>query len=391
MKISDIYAMHTSAKTAVPSLDLKAEYASIAAEVRAAIEGVLASQRFILGAEGEALEQEIAAYCDAKFAVGLANGTDALTLALVASGVGPGDEVIVPAFTFVATATAVIRAGAKPIFADVRADTLNLDPEQIEARRTPRTKAVMPVHLFGAPADVDPIGEISSRYGIVVIEDNAQAIGARYRGQRTGSLGTAAGISFYPTKNLGAYGDAGMLVTNSEEIAARVRRLRNHGQTDRYTSSEPGWNSRLDEIQAAILRVKLSHLDEWTERRQAHAKRYNQLLAGLPDLILPHVSTLSESVYHAYTIRIKSAAGTSARREKIRQLLENRGIGTSVFYPIPLPFQPLFSGTEFQASGFPNAKLAATQVLSLPLFTEISAAQMERVVEELAAALKETA
>jgi dTDP-4-amino-4,6-dideoxygalactose transaminase len=383
--------MHTSTTSAVPFLDLKAEYAPIAGEIRAAIEGVLNSQRFILGAEGEALEQEIAAYCDAKFAAGLANGTDALTLALVACGVGPGDEVIVPAFTFVATATAVIRAGAKPVFADVQADTLNLDPEQIEARRTPRTKAVIPVHLFGTPADMDPIREIASRHGIVLIEDNAQAIGARYKGERTGSLGAAAGISFYPTKNLGAFGDAGMLVTNSDEIAERVRRLRNHGQTDRYTSSEPGWNSRLDEIQAAILRVKLRRLDEWTEKRRAHAKRYDQLLAGHPDLILPHISKHGESVYHAYTIRIRSVAGTSARRDSVRKLLENRGIGSSVFYPIPLPFQPLFSGLGYHPSGFTNAKLAAAQVLSLPLFTQISTAQIDRVVEELTAALTETA
>jgi dTDP-4-amino-4,6-dideoxygalactose transaminase len=383
--------MHTSTNVAVPFLDLKADYAAISGEIRAAIEGVLESQRFILGPEGEALEREIASYCDAKFAAGLANGTDALTLALVACGVGPGDEVIVPAFTFVATATAVIRAGAKPVFADVQPDTLNLDPTQIEARRTPRTKAVMPVHLFGAPADMDPIREIAARFGIIVVEDNAQAIGARYKGQRTGSLGVAAGISFYPTKNLGAFGDAGMLVTSSEEIASRVGRLRNHGQTDRYTSSEPGWNSRLDEIQAAILRVKLRHLDEWTEKRQAHAKRYDRLLSGLPDLILPHISNHGDSVYHAYTIRMKSAAGTSARRDKVRQLLENRGIGSSVFYPIPLPFQPLFSGLGHQASGFPNAKLAATQVLSLPLFAGISESQIDRVVEELTAALKETA
>ncbi len=383
--------MHTSGKVEIPFLDLKAQYAAISGEIRAAIDGVIASRRFILGPQGEALEEEIASYCDAKFAAGVANGTDALTLALVASGVGPGDEVIVPAFTFVATATAVIRAGAKPVFADVQPDTLNLDPEQIEARRTPRTKAVIPVHLFGAPADMDPIRAIAARYGIVVIEDNAQGIGARYNGERTGSLGAAAGISFYPTKNLGAFGDAGMVVTNSAEIAARIRRLRNHGQTDRYTSSEPGWNSRLDEIQSAVLRVKLRSLDEWTEKRRAHAKRYDQLLAALPDLILPHVSKHGESVYHAYTIRIKSAAGTSARRDQVRQLLDSRGIGTSVFYAIPLPFQPLFSGMGHHASGFPNSRLAASQVLSLPLFTGISPAQIERVASELAAALKETA
>jgi dTDP-4-amino-4,6-dideoxygalactose transaminase len=383
--------MHTSQKTDVPFLDLKAQYGPISGEIRAAIDEVLASQRFILGPQGEALEREIAAYCDSRFAAGLANGTDALTLALVASGIGPGDEVLVPAFTFVATATAVIRAGAKPVFADVLPDTLNLDPEQIEARRTPRTKAVIPVHLFGAPADMDPIREVASRYGIVVIEDNAQAIGARYKGQRTGSLGVSAGISFYPTKNLGAFGDAGMLVTNSEEIASRVRRLRNHGQTDRYSSSEPGWNSRLDEIQAAVLRVKLRHLDEWTEMRQALAKRYDQLLAGTPDLILPPVAQHSESVYHVYTIRIKSASGTGARRDAVRKILESRGIGTSVFYPTPLPFQPIFSGQENRGGAFPNSKVAATQVLSLPLFPRLTDFQLERVAEELDAALKESA
>jgi dTDP-4-amino-4,6-dideoxygalactose transaminase len=383
--------MKTRTGSLVPFLDLRAGHAEMAEEIRAAIEEVIASQQFILGPQNEALEREIAAYCGARHGVGLANGTDALTLALAACGVGPGDEVIVPAFTFVATATAVVRLGARPVFADIDATTLNLDPAEIEKRRTPRTRAVIPVHLFGAPADMDPVREIAARHGIVVIEDNAQAIGARYKGQRTGSLGAAAGISFYPTKNLGAYGDAGMLVTNSGEVAERVRRLRNHGQTDRYTSSEPGWNSRLDEIQAAVLRVKLRRLDEWTEKRQSHAKRYDALLAGLPDLILPHKSEHTEPVYHTYTIRIKSASGSGGRRDRVKQLLEARGIGTSIFYPLPLPFQPLFSGQGHRAGDYPSAELAAKQVLSLPLFAELSAAQLERVTEELGAALKETA
>ncbi len=380
----------TRYQDAVPFLDLRAGHAELKEEIRAAVEDVIASQQFILGPQNETLEREIAAYCDAQHGVGLANGTDALTLALAACGLDPGDEVIVPAFTFVATATAVVRLGARPVFADIDLKSFNLDPSEIERRRTPRTRAVIPVHLFGAPADMDPIREIAARHGIVAIEDNAQAIGARYRGQRTGSLASAAGISFYPTKNLGAYGDAGMLVTNSAEIADRVRRLRNHGQSGRYTSSEPGWNSRLDEIQAAVLRVKLRRLDIWTEKRQAHAKRYDELLAGLPDLILPYVAEHAESVYHLYTIRVKSASGDGARRDRIRQFLETRGIGTSVFYPVPLPFQPLFSGKGLHAGDFPNAALAAIQVLSLPLFPELSVAQMERVAEELATALKET-
>ena len=380
----------TRYQDAVPFLDLRAGHAGLKEEIRAAVEDVIASQQFILGPQNETLEREIAAYCDAQHGVGLANGTDALTLALAACGLDPGDEVIVPAFTFVATATAVVRLGARPVFADIDLKSFNLDPSEIEKRRTPRTRAVIPVHLFGAPADMDPIREIAARHGIVVIEDNAQAIGARYRGQRTGSLASAAGISFYPTKNLGAYGDAGMLVTNSAEIADRVRRLRNHGQSGRYTSSEPGWNSRLDEIQAAVLRVKLRRLDVWTEKRQAHAKRYAELLAGLSDLILPYVAEHAESVYHLYNIRVKSASGDGVRRDRVRQFLETRGIGTSVFYPVPLPFQPLFSGKGFHAGDFPNAVLAATQVLSLPLFPELSVAQMERVAEELATALKET-
>jgi dTDP-4-amino-4,6-dideoxygalactose transaminase len=375
----------------VPFIDLRAGHVEMAQEIRAAVEEVIASQQFILGRQNEALEREIAAYCDVQHGVGLANGTDALTLALAACGLAPGDEVIVPAFTFVATATAVVRLGAKPVFADIDPKTLNLDPAEIEKRRTPRTRAVIPVHLFGAPADMDPICEIAARHGITTIEDNAQSIGARYRGQRTGSLGAAAGISFYPTKNLGAYGDAGMLVTNSAEIAERIRRLRNHGQTDRYTSSEPGWNSRLDEIQAAVLRVKLRRLDNWNEKRQSHAKRYTELLSGLPEVILPYVAEHSESVYHLYTIRIKGANGSGSRRDRIRQLLEARGIGTSVFYPVPLPFQPLFSGKGRRAGGYPHAELAASQVLSLPLFPELSAVQMERVVKELVAALEETA
>jgi dTDP-4-amino-4,6-dideoxygalactose transaminase len=351
----------------VPFLDLRAGFDEMSGEIRTAIEEVISSQQFVLGPQNEALEREIAAYCDTQHGVGLANGTDALTLALAACGVGPGDEVMVPALTFVATATAVVRLATRPIFADVDAKSLNLDP-----------------------AEMDSIREIASRHGMVVIEDNAQAIGARYKGQRTGSLGAAAGISFYPTKNLGAYGDAGMLVTNSVEIEDRVRRLRNHGQTGRYSSSEPGWNSRLDEIQAAVLRVKLRRLDVWTEKRQSHAKRYNELLSGLPDLILPCSDAHSEPVYHLYTIRIKNHSGLASRRDRVHQLLETRGIGTSVYYPIPLPFQPLFSGQGYRAGDFPVTELAASQVLSLPLYPELSNIHIGRVVEELTTALKET-
>ena len=371
----------------IPLLDLRKQYGTLREEIRAALDEVLESQQFILGPKGALLEQEVAAYCDTSHAVGLANGTDALTLALAACGVGPGDEVIVPAFTFVATATAIVRLAAHPVFADIDPATFNLLPEEIDARRTPRTKAVMPVHLYGLPADMDAINERAARHGLVVIEDNAQAIGARYRGRRTGSLGAACGISFYPTKNLGAYGDAGMMVTNSEQIASTVRRLRDHGQSGKYVSSEAGWNSRLDEMQAAVLRVKLRHLDDWTMTRQAHARRYDEHLSGVPGLSLPGAAPHTEHIYHLYTIRIE---GGPARRDRVHDLLAARGITTGVYYPVPLHLQPLYSGGKDRRGEFPVAEQGAEQVLSLPIFPEISNGQIDRVAEAVKDALKET-
>lgn len=372
----------------VPFLNLRAQYASLSEEIHAAIDGVLESQQFVLGRHAEALERDLAAYCDAKHAVSLANGTDALTIALAACGIGPGDDVIVPAFTFVATATAVVRVGARPIFADIDPSTFNLHPEEIERRVTPRTKAVIPVHLYGLPAEMEEINSISARHGLVVIEDNAQAIGARYKSSRTGSLGIAAGISFYPTKNLGAYGDGGMLVTNSEELAEHVRRLRDHGQSSKYLSSEPGWNSRLDEIQAAVLRVKLVRLDEWTAARQAHAQRYSELLSNVPGISLPKISAHSEHVYHLFTIRIQ---GDSSRRDRVQRTLASLGVSSGVYYPTPLHLQPVFAGGNQKAGTYPAAEHASAQVLSLPLFPELTRQQIDRVVESLATALKETA
>jgi dTDP-4-amino-4,6-dideoxygalactose transaminase len=372
----------------IPLLDLRKQYGTLREEIRAALDEVLESQQFILGQKGALLEQEVAAYCDTRHAVGLANGTDALTLALAACGVGPGDEVIVPAFTFVATATAIVRLAARPVFADIDPATFNLLPEEIDARRTPRTKAVMPVHLYGLPADMDAINERAARHGLVVIEDNAQAIGARYRGRRTGSLGAACGISFYPTKNLGAYGDAGMMVTNSEQIAASVRRLRDHGQSGKYVSSEAGWNSRLDELQAAVLRVKLRHLDDWTMTRQAHARRYDGHLSGVPGLSLPGAAPHTEHIYHLYTVRIE---GGRARRDRVHDLLAARGITTGVYYPVPLHLQPLYSGGKDRRGEFPVAEQATEQVLSLPIFPEISNGQIDRVAEAVKDALGETA
>lgn len=378
---------HAQAPT-VPFINLRAQYAGLRDEIRDAIDGVLESQQFVLGPHGEALERNLAAYCDAKHAVALANGTDALTIALAACGIGPGDEVIVPAFTFVATATAVVRLGARPVFADIDPATFNLNPEEIERRLTPRTKAVIPVHLYGLPAEMETINSVAARNGLTVIEDTAQAIGARYRSARAGSLGMAAGISFYPTKNLGAYGDGGMLITNSERVAAHARRLRDHGQSGKYLSAEPGWNSRLDEIQAAVLQIKLRHLDDWTAARRAHAFSYNQLLAGVVGITTPEAPSHSEHVYHLYTIRI---LGESARRDRVQQRLASLGISTGAYYPTPLHLQPIFADYGHKPGSFPQAEQASAQVLSLPLFPELTNQQIERVVESLTKVLKETA
>ena len=265
---------------------------------------MLTAQQFVLGPQGAALEQEIAEACGVRYGIGVASGTEALELALHACGVGAGDEVIVPAFTFIATGSAVSALGARPVFADIEPGTFNLDPDQIEARITPRTRAIVVVHLFGLAADMDPILALAEKHGIPVIEDNAQSLGASYHGRKTGSMGRLGCLSFYPSKNLGAYGDAGMIVTEDEKLATRLRALRNHGQTGHYLSTERGWNSRLDELQAAILRVKLRHLADWTAKRQAHARLYDSLLQDLPGVTLPRVPAGREHVYYLYTIRV---------------------------------------------------------------------------------------
>ena len=377
--------MNPTAKAAeaIPLLDLRAQYAAISAEIRAAIDEVLRTQQFVLGPQGAALEAELAALCESRHGVGVGSGTDALMLALRASGVGPGDEVIVPVFSFVATAGAVTALGARPVFADIEADTFNIDPAQVESRATPKTKAIVPVHLYGLPAEMDAINEIARRRGLAVIEDNAQAIGARYKGRRTGGLGAAAAISFYPTKNLGAYGDAGMIVTGLEELAVRVRGLRNHGQSGEYVSEEAGWNSRLDELQAAVLRVKLRHLHEWQTARQEHADTYNRLLTGFSGVTTPHVPTGLEHVYHQYTVRI-----ANGRRDRVQAFLAERGIASNVFYPAPFHLQPIYAGLGYRRGDFPVAEKAAEEVLSLPMYPELTAAQIERVATELVAALK---
>jgi len=365
----------------IPQFDLSCQYAAIGEEIRTALERVLSSQQFVLGREGTALEEEIAALCGVAHGVGVASGTDALILALRACGVEPGDEVLLPTSTFVATGSAVSALGAKPVFADIRPETYNLDPSELERRVTPRTRAIIAVHLYGLAADMDPIVAFAKSRKLPLIEDCAQAIGAVYRGRRVGSLGNAACLSFYPTKNLGAYGDSGMIVTNSAEIAARLRPLRNHGQTAKYLSSEPGWNSRLDEIQAAILRVKLRYLADWQGARRSNAAEYTRLLQQVPGIMPPHEPEGCEHVYHQYTIR-------SERRDALQQHLAARKIASTVYYPHPLHLQPLYAQLGYKSGHFPHAERAAKEVLSLPMYPELRKDQISRVVEAIAEFVK---
>jgi UDP-2-acetamido-2-deoxy-ribo-hexuluronate aminotransferase len=387
---------------AIPMLDLRAQYESIAPEIRAAIDEVLAAQQFVLGPRSEAFEEEVAQICGTRYGVGVASGTEALEIALHACGVSAGDEVIVPAFTFIATGSAVTALGARPVFADIEPVSFNLDPSLLEMHITPRTRAIVVVHLFGLAADMDPILAIASKHGIPVIEDNAQSIGAIYRGRKTGSMGRAGCLSFYPSKNLGAYGDAGMIVTNDEKLAARLRALRNHGQTGRYLSTERGWNSRLDELQAAILRVKLRHLADWTAARQSHARRYDTLLADLPGTTLPRVPVGREHVYYLYTISISGRVanrgarggvgndpGGATRSDVVQQRLADRGIASVVYYPVPLHLQPLYASLGGKPGDLRISERAAREVLSIPLYPELTVPQIERVAQALRDALRD--
>jgi dTDP-4-amino-4,6-dideoxygalactose transaminase len=366
----------TAVYHAIPQLDLAAQYSGIAEEIRSAVERVLDSQQFVLGREGAALEEELAGLCQVDHGVGVASGTDALILALRACGVSPGDEVILPAFTFVATGSAVSALGAKPVFADIHPTTYNLDPSQLARCVTPRTRAIVAVHLYGLAADTDPIVSFARERGLKVVEDNAQAIGASYKGRPTGSLGDAACLSFYPTKNLGACGDAGMVVTNSAELAARIRILRNHGQTSKYISGEPGWNSRLDELQAAILRVKLRHLDEWNRARQERAKDYTRRLLEIRGVMPPLVPEGYQHVFHQYTIRVE-------HRNLLQEALQEKKIGCSVYYPVPLHLQPLYASLGYKKGDFPHSERAAQEVLSLPMYPELRTEQIERVTQTI--------
>ena len=360
----------------IPTCDLKAQYHSIRPEIDAAIRDVLESGNFVLGPNVQALEQEMALFCGCEYGVGVASGTDALRLAMDALDIGPGDEVITTPFTFVSTASEVTRAGGTPVFVDIEPRTFNLNPELVERAITERTRAILPVHLYGQPADMARLMDLAARHGLLVIEDAAQAIGATYRGRPICSFGVISCLSFFPTKLLGAYGDAGMVITRDRTMADRLDILRKFGGSVRYRHERLGYNSRLDELQAAVLRVKLRKLEGWNARRRQIAAQYNRLLGGLP-AILPYQAPGVLHVYQEYTIR-------APRRDELQSFLKERGIDTGVYYPLPLHLQELYLDMGLGRGSFPEAERAAGEVLSLPIYPELT----ERHVEEVAAAVR---
>ena len=355
----------------IPILDLKAQYQAIREEMDAAVLGVLESGHFVLGPNVKALEQEVAHFCGCDYGVGMASGTDALRLAMDALEIGPGDEVITTPFTFIASANTISRAGARPVFVDIEPDTYNLSPAKVEAAITGRTKAILPVHLYGQLVDMDALMELAVRYHLPVLEDSAQAIGATYRDQAACSFGMIGCLSFYPTKNLGAYGDAGMAVTCNPDMAQKLDVLRRHGGRVKYYHERVGYNSRLDEIQAAVLRVKLRHLKDWTAARRRVAARYNELLAGLP-VTTPQERPHMRHVYHQYTIR-------APRRDALKAFLQDQGISTMIYYPLPLHLQEMYAGLGQGEGSFPEAERAAQEVLSLPIYPELTESQIVQV------------
>ena len=363
-----------------PFLDLRAQFEAIRSEVMLAVEQVLDSQQFILGPDVQQLEEEVAELLGCRYAMGCASGSDALALALMAMGIGVGDEVITTPFTFIATAGSIARLGARPVFVDIDPKTYNIDPEQIEAAITPRTKAVLPVHLFGLVAAMNKFTTIARSYGLALIEDAAQAIGAHYEGRWAGSIGDIGCFSFFPSKNLGGAGDGGMLTTNNAKLADRLKVLRVHGSRTKYYHEILGVNSRLDTLQAAILRVKLRHLQEWTSARHRHADHYRILFvqAGLEKSIrLPVEPPRCGHVYNQFVIRTKP-------RDQLREHLLNAGIPTEIYYPLPLHLQPAFAFLGYHPGQFPNAELASREVLALPIFPELTEAQQEAVVTAIA-------
>jgi dTDP-4-amino-4,6-dideoxygalactose transaminase len=368
----------------IPFVNLKAQYHVLREDLQQSWNEILQSAAFISGPQVEQFERAFATLCEAKHAIGVANGTDALMLALKALGTGPRDEVITAANSFIATAEAIVHAGAQPIFVDINPQTYNIDIEQIEAHITPRTKAIIPVHLYGQPADMDPILGIAEKHGLYVIEDAAQAHGAQYKGRRVGSLGHAACFSFYPSKNLGACGDAGAVVTNDDQVALAARKLRDHGGIEKYQHDFVGYNSRLDTLQAAALLLKLKYLVKWNRLRQEHALLYNELLSQIPGIVTPKVLEGVTHVYHLYVVRVEWG-----ERDKLQQSLHECGVQTGIHYPKPLSsLQPFISS---RATPFPIAEESAQKILSLPLYPELERSQIEYVAEQISNYMQEGA
>ena len=360
----------------IPLLDLVGQYKNIEDEIKEAIDEVLASGRYIMGDVVKNFEDEMADYCDVKHAIGVASGTDALLLSLKALDINEGDEVILPTFTFFATAGVVSRLGAKPVFVDIDPDTYNIDTKEIKKNITDKTKAIIPVHLYGQPADMNKIMEIADEYDLKIVEDACQAIGAKYKGRKIGDFGDTTALSFFPSKNLGAYGDAGMILTNDDNLAERLKSLRVHGASPKYYHSEVGYNSRLDAIQAAILRVKLKYLDQWTKNRQRVANKYSELFKKNnldSKIVLPFKKEDVNHVYHQYVVRVNN-------RDKIKEELKKEGISTAIYYPIPLHLQECYEDIGYKKGDFPNAEKACGEVLALPIDPKLSYFEIKKII-----------
>lgn len=373
----------------IPILDLKTQYATIKNEILSALDDVLESQQFILGPQVEVLEQKLAEYCQCKFAFGVSSGTDALLLSLMALGIQPGDEVITTPYSFFSSTSSIVRLGAKPVFVDIHPGTLNIDTERIETNVTPRTKAILPVHLAGQMVDMDPIMDIATRHGLYVVEDACQAIGADYKGKKAGSIGHVGCFSFYPSKNLGGYGDSGLVTCNDGNLADKLLLLRNHGQRPKYNSLLVGGNFRMDAIQAAVLLVKFRHLEQWLESRRRHAAEYHRLFVGRgialglnelsnkPGITFPEETGFGRHTYHLYIIR-------SIQRDDLRKYLLENGIGTEIYYPIPLHLQECIRNLGYQLGDFPESERAARETLAIPIYPEMTGAMLTQVVDTIA-------
>ena len=376
--------MSSTIRTPVPLLDLEAQYRPLRDEILAAMTRVCDSQRFIMGPEVEALERELASYLDVREAIAVSSGTDAILAALMVLGIGAGDEVVTTTYSFFATAGCVARVGATPVLVDIDPVTFNLEPAAVRAALTPRTRAIIPVHLYGLCADMDPITAVAREHGIAVIEDAAQAIGATYKKRQAGSIGTIGCFSFFPSKNLGAFGDGGLVTTNDAALAHEIRLVRNHGAKPKHFHKRVGANFRLDALQAAVLRVKLPHLARWTAMRQANAARYDALLtsAGISDRVaLPSVSSDCRHIFNQYIVRVPD-------RDRVRAFLTDRGIGTEIYYPLPFHLQECFAGLGHHLGDFPHAEAAAASTLALPIYAELTADQQSAVVTALADAIR---